>query len=98
MKFVLRKDRVLVLRARARIVFQASNLEAARIHYVGHGAKLGHEFPGIKEFGGAPAVIFPQELAKKAENPFAAEGKLPSRVAPRSQPKAREDAPDAQNP
>lgn len=81
MKFILRKDRILVVRARSIIRFQVSNLGGvALIH---NGRKLTHEGGGDDAGRRVRYTwVFPQEMAEKVKDPFPGEKPLPATTPP----------------
>jgi cytoskeletal protein RodZ len=77
MRFLLRKDKILVLRARKVIRFQASNPHAVQFNYNFSGNKLVADDKNLSVRQNTPTMIFPSQMAKTIEDPFPGENPLP---------------------
>jgi cytoskeleton protein RodZ len=86
MKFILRKDKILVLRAKEQIRFQASNPKAITFDYNGRGAKLVEAEKHLAQHQKTATLLFPFEVAEKIEEPFPGEAPLPSVFTPNLRP------------
>lgn len=92
MKFILRQDRILVLKAQNEIRIQTSNPTSMTFNYGSSGSRLfANEKTAVRHPSGL-TLFFPPELAKKSSDPFAGSNPLPttspppSRTAPKSTP------------
>lgn len=85
-KFVIRKDRVLVLRAKNQIHFQVSDPNSITFNYNGKGTTVMSQDPTVLIQQETATLNFPQLNGKKSsgtdENPFQGEKPLPSEVPP----------------
>ncbi|MEK6705794.1 MAG: helix-turn-helix domain-containing protein [Bdellovibrionota bacterium] len=70
MKFILRKDRVLVLRGREAIRFQASDPSRVSLSYGGQFGKLMTDESSAVTLNGDLTLFFPSQLAETIKDPF----------------------------
>jgi len=70
MKFVLKKDRILVLRAQSTIKFQASNSKSVILKYNNGREKLMNEDPQSVLRGRLMSLFYPPQLAETIGDPF----------------------------
>ncbi len=82
MKFILRKDKILVLRATHVVLFQASNPKAAILSYNGGTYRPLSEMRSATERQGVLTLIYPKELAEITQEPFPSERQLPHTAPP----------------
>ena len=78
MKFPLRKDRILVLRAEREIRFQTGQADQVTINLNGAGEKPVGQARGLVKRQGNATLIFPAESAEKIGDPFPGERTLPA--------------------
>lgn len=81
-KFVIRKGKALVLRAKTTIRLQVSDPQAILFNYNNKGYKLLAEEQKATKRGGNFTLFFPQELAETIEKPFGDVQPLPLQVSP----------------
>lgn len=81
MQFPLKKDKVLVLRARQNIVLQLGNPQDAILSNNGGSYKLGSAAKAVVRQGDA-TYFYPAQLADKTDNPFPGSRSLSSRSVP----------------
>lgn len=81
MQFPLKKDKVVVLRARQSIVVQLGNPQDAIISYNGGGYKLGSAAKSVVRQNDA-TYFYPTQLAEKTDNPFPGSKTLSTRTVP----------------
>lgn len=81
MQFPLKKDKVLVLRARQSIVVQLGSPQDAALSYNGGGYKLGSAAASVARQNDA-TFFFPAQLAEKTDNPFPGTKPISSRPVP----------------
>jgi hypothetical protein len=87
MKFILRKDKVLVLKGRDLIRFQCSDPQQITFSYNGKAyAVMADQKKKLKTFEKTATLIFPPEMTEKSEEPFPGEKPLPTVVPPSSRP------------
>jgi hypothetical protein len=82
MKFILRKDRILVLRARDAIRFQVSNPKGVTLNYNNHGSKLMRDSKNAVMRQETPTIYFPTELSETISEPFPGEKPLSKTSVP----------------
>jgi cytoskeleton protein RodZ len=83
MQFPLRKDKVLVLRARQDIIVQFGNPADVVISYNSGGYKLGSALNAAMRQNDA-TLFYPPQLAEKTDNPFPGAKPLGARAVPNS--------------
>lgn len=81
MKFVLRKDKVLVLRGKSQVVIQVSNPKSITFNYRGQSKKVESEKNAVTRQGSS-TLVFPFELTEKTQEPFPGDSALPSTAPP----------------
>ncbi len=81
-KFILRRDRILVLRAHTAVRFQVSNSKAISLRINGGPTRVASSDPGLVTRQGTPTLFFPAEAAEKIEEPFPNERPLPRTPPP----------------
>lgn len=89
-KFIIRKGKMLVLRAKHKIQFQVSHPEAISYNYNRQGSKLLADEPNSTYRDGNFTLFFPRELAETTEKPFGASSLLPTIVPPPVEKKSQE--------
>jgi hypothetical protein len=77
MKFALKKDKILVLRAKMSVYLQVSNPESITIQPSGKAETPFSAFSGAFDFRGNSTVVFPAEAMDKIEENFKAGSALP---------------------
>ena len=97
MKFILRAERILVLRAKEIIRFQVSNPKAINFNYAGRGWKLGANEKTATQQESGLTLFFPTDSSEKNTDPFADSKPLPLTPPPRPTPTPR-DAPPPPTP
>ena len=81
MKFILRKDRILVLRAQEWIRFQTSDPESITMNYSGRGTHTVKADKNTAMQLDAATLIFPPELSDKIKESFPGESPLPGAIS-----------------
>jgi cytoskeleton protein RodZ len=82
MKFPLRKDRVLVLRAERELRLQVSNADHVTYNLNGNGAKPLNQARGLSVKQGNTTLLLAPEGSVKTQEPFPGEKPLPAEVPP----------------
>jgi cytoskeletal protein RodZ len=82
MTFILRTDRILVLRAQKEIRFQVSHADGVTFSVNGGAAKLLNADKNFAMRQDTPTLVFPVEMTGKIDEPFPGEKKLPTFVPP----------------
>jgi hypothetical protein len=82
MRFVIRADKVLVLRARESIRFQASHPDAIQFSYNGSPMTPVDKGANVVERGGDLTLIVPPEVANTLTDPFPGESPIKGRFVP----------------
>lgn len=82
MKFILRKDKILVLRGKSTVKFQASNPDSIHFNANGGGYKLMSGHSNVFEYVSNATLVFPAELRGKINEIFLVTGKLPVTKSP----------------
>ncbi|MGZ3687771.1 MAG: helix-turn-helix domain-containing protein [Bdellovibrionota bacterium] len=85
-KFVLKKDRILVLRARENIRFQVSNPKSATVNYNGGGTKPIAKAKNLALRQDTPTLIFGTQAPETMAEPFPGESALPKTSDPAEEP------------
>lgn len=81
MRFVLRKDLLLVLKAEDRVHFQVSDPQHVSLRYQSEEYVPLNEVPNVTDTqNSTPTVIFPYELAEGAKDPFEGMRRLPRQL------------------
>jgi cytoskeletal protein RodZ len=92
MQFLLRKDKVLVLRGREDVILQLGDPSKALISYNGVGYRVASSLKNVPRQNDA-TFFFPAQLADKTAVPFPGTKPLTSRAVPISQPSHPAPAP-----
>lgn len=79
-RFVLRKGRLLVLRARDRVGVQFSNPEAVTFNYNRQGQTAMSTVKNLHHLKGDATLFFPHELSENIKELFKSEKKLPKKI------------------
>jgi hypothetical protein len=82
MKFMLRKDKMLVLRGEKSVRFQFSNPAAVTYNYNSRGHKPAVSDQNLATLQGTPTLVFPFELRESIDEPFPGESALPVTSSP----------------
>jgi hypothetical protein len=82
MKFMLRKDRILVLRGFDQVRFQVSNPSSVSINANGRGTRVAAADRNLVRRQETATLIFPATATAQIEQPFPGEKPLPSTTAP----------------
>lgn len=82
MKFAIKKDRVLVLRAREVIRFQVSNPNSVLVNANSRGYKLAAAETNLATRQGTATLIYPPQLSEANQEPFPGERPLPQTPPP----------------
>ena len=77
MRFMLRADRIIVLKAREQVRFQVSNPKSAMVRYRTSEFKRVEDAPNLETVRETATLIYPIELAEKIEDPFPGMAPLP---------------------
>jgi len=82
MKFVMRKDKILVLRAIDEVRFQSSNPESIEFSANGAAYKTMLQAKDVVKQSDVITLVFPRQLAEKIQDPFPGESALPPTAPP----------------
>ena len=77
MKFLLKKDKILVLRGKNNVKFQASNPDSIRFNINGAGYKTMSSSDKLFEYTKNATLVFPSEVSGKIKEIFNVTGQLP---------------------
>ncbi|MBC7691879.1 MAG: helix-turn-helix domain-containing protein [Methylotenera sp.] len=80
MKFVLRKDRILVLRGQEDIKFQVSDPASISFKYNGSGTQVLNSSKNVTTHNSNASIAFPPQAVEKLEETFNSEAPLPTSV------------------
>lgn len=69
-KFIVRKGKTLILRAKDKAVFQVSNPKSVSYVYNGQGSKILEQDSNAVVKQGSKTLLFPKELVSKLDKPF----------------------------
>src|SRR6185295_12279063 len=86
MEFVLKKDKLLILRAREKVVFQAGQADRLTGAYNYGGYVPLSESPALTTRRDDPTLVYPTNLAESIELPYGKNRPISARPAP-TQPK-----------
>jgi hypothetical protein len=86
MQFILKKDKVLVLRGKQSVILQAGTPERLNLNENGTGFHAMNSDPNITSRQDDATLFFPTQLAKTIDEPFKGEKPLSSRKTPVSAP------------
>ena len=84
MQFVLKKDKLLILRAKEKVVFQAGQADRVEVAYNYGGYVPLSQSPALQIRRQDPTLVYPANLAETIELPFAKERPISARPAPTS--------------
>lgn len=93
-KFIVRKGKVLVLRAKDKIRFQVSNPNSVTATYNGKGAHTVRDLKNATVKQGNTTLFYPADLASQTEKPFGDAAPLPSTEDPKEESSAPESSPE----
>jgi hypothetical protein len=82
MKFILRKDRVLVLRGESAVKVQFSNPNAITVNYNHGGNRVAKASPELKEVARSATLTFPTSSLAEAQQTFGNDAPLPKTPDP----------------
>jgi hypothetical protein len=82
-KFIVRKGKALILRAKDKIQFQVSNPNSITANYNGKGTHVVRNLKNATVKQGNTTLFFPMEIAEKSEKPFGDVAPLPSTDDPK---------------
>jgi len=81
-RFALKKGRLLVLRGKDAVRFQASNPKSVKVRGGGASPRLMSEINGKVIYAGTETLVWPKEKSVSLSQEFNVEGKLPETAAP----------------
>jgi cytoskeletal protein RodZ len=94
-RFIVRKGRTLVLRAKDAIRLQVSNMNSATLNYNNQGPKVISQIKSATVKQGNTTLFFPNELSEKIEKPFGDVSPLTSTEDPVSEDSSQQSDSDA---